>query len=186
MCSNVLTSGHPQITKTLTLPFRTFRTRELSLTVAQPLDLISWSCKVWTRAGRIRVFDHVTVSALAARHVNFSLRKHASSLRLSFRLHRLAIDAHSLVIPISRHILPQISLPTTLGSPRAASTTVARRLEDGEVGPSTTALSDKIIVYSLSTLIRTFYCLSFLSERLLASSFTLDLPYSTSRPLSCP
>jgi len=107
-------------------------------------------CKVWTRAGlglgHFRPRDGFCACG------STSLHKHASSLRPSLRHHRLAIDAHSLVISISRHTSPQTSLLTTLGSPRAANTTVARSLEDGEVGPSTSALSDRIVIYGFHTL----------------------------------
>jgi len=43
-------------------------------------------------------FDHVTASAPVCRH---HLRTHASSPCLSLRLHRLAIDIHSLSFPYS-------------------------------------------------------------------------------------
>ena len=99
---------------------------------------------MWTRAGfgfgHIRPCDGFCACGSTRQRSHF---KHASSLRLFLRLHRLAIDTHSLVMPIFRHISPQISLPTTIGSPRVASTRVACRIEDGEVGLSTTALSDK-------------------------------------------
>lgn len=75
------------------------------------------------------------------------LRTHALSPCLCLCLHHLAFETHSLVLSIFRHIKPQISLPTRLRLPRTASAVVARRLKDGEVGPSTLAMLDRIFVY---------------------------------------
>ena len=58
--------------------------------------------------------------------------------RRAFRLHNSHRSHRSCISPC-----PQISQLMTLGSPRAASTTVARRLEDGELGPSTTCAAPR-------------------------------------------
>jgi len=75
-------------------------------------------------------FEHVTTLERP--------RSAFSPLLVLRRLHRLATDPHLSVFSKFRPISPQILLPTTLRSPRTASTTVAHRLEDGELGPSTT------------------------------------------------
>jgi len=87
---------------------------------------------------------------------------------------------NSLVLSIFQHISPWISLLTRLRSPRTASTVVAHRLEDSEVGPSTLALSDRIVYRFHIPLY--IYHLFFLSEHSLASSSTLELPYLTLHP----
>ena len=120
-------------------------------------------------------------SANATRQVKQHLRTHASSLRLALSRHRLAIDTHSLVISIPRHILPRISPPTRLRSPRNASAAVARRLKDGEVAKAPQPRRMRSIVYRLPhSLVR--LSLVFLIRSLALFPFTLAFFYSTSRP----
>ena len=101
----------------------------------------------------LAIFDHMTASAPAAQHVNIPFTSMPHPFTAPSATIALAIDAHSLVISISPHILPQTLLLTTLGSPRAANTTVTCSLEDGEVGPSTLALLDRIVIYGFHTLL---------------------------------
>jgi len=97
------------------------------------------------------------------------LRTHTLSSRLSC----LTLNTLFLVISISQHFSPQISLPTRLGSPRTTSAVVVCRLRDGGVGLSTLALLDRTFVYEFH-IPSYVYCLFFLSEHSLASPSTLE------------
>ena len=122
-----------------------------------------------TLASDLAIFDNHMTTPVPGAHCSTRQRplcKHASSLRLISCLHCLAI-----VLPTFQHISPQISLPTTLRSPRATNTTVMRSYEDGKVvGPSTTALSDRTVVYGLPHSFVCFHiCLPYQNVRLPSS-----------------
>jgi len=97
---------------------------------------VPWSRVTRAVASKQAPFEHVTTLERPPTLGRSALPP--SPLLALCRLHRLAIDPHHFFFSKFRHISPQISLPTTLGSLRTASTTVAHRLEDGELGPSTT------------------------------------------------
>jgi len=118
-------------------------------------------------------------------HCQCSLRTHASSPRLSLCLHRLAIDTHPFVPSIFRRISPQSCYRQHSDRPEPPNTMVARGLEDSELGPSTTALSDSIVFigfpHSFVRLLLVFLIRT--SARFLP---TLAFLYSTSHPPLCP
>ena len=120
-------------------------------------------------------------SANATQQVKQHLCTHASSLCLALSHHPLAIDTHSLVISIPRHISPWILPPTRLRLPRNASAAVAHRLKDGEVAKAPQPCWMRSIVYRLPHSL-VHLLLVFLIRSLGLFPFILAFFYSTSCP----